>query len=444
MAKPVCIYSPFSSNRLNYVLNQLFKELLGIEYTLVKEKSHTIHINYSSEAVDGALQIVPYPLLSEKGIKTEHKSNVAINPWASSWGFYKTSDTELPYDIFSASFFLLSRYEEYLEFFLDEHYRFTARESVLSQFDVLDQPLINQWALILKDLLEERFEDLQFQPRKFEFISTIDIDQAWKYRHKGIKRNAAGFIRDFIEGKWENFKERIPVLLRFKKDPFFNFDWQLEFHNKHKIALRYFVLLADYDEYDKNIDWRNIWFRKALKNLDEVSNNQLGIHPSYASNTESEDLPNGINLKLDAEIKRLETIIERDITLSRQHFLMHKFPDTYQQLLCLGIQEEHSMGYSTHIGFRAGIAAPFYFYDLKNDLVTEMKLMPFCLMDITPLYYMGKSPTEAIELMKELMDRVKSVDGMFISLWHNESLAETERWKGWRILYEEMCKYSNA
>ena len=343
MANPVCIYSPISSNRLNYVLNQLFQELLGIEYKLISDKSETIHINYSEESIAGAIQIIPYPLLSERDIRAEHKSKVEISAWKNSWAFYKTSDSELPYDIFSASFFLLSRYEEYLEFFLDEHYRFTARESVLSQYDVLDQPLINQWAIIIKDLLRERFTDLSFSPRKFEFISTIDIDQAWKYRHKGIKRNTAGFIRDFIEGKWENFKERIPVLMRWKKDPFFNFDWQGEFHREHKIDLRYFVLLADYDEYDKNIDWRNKSFRKALRKLDEVCKNQLGIHPSYASNTESEDLPNGINPKLDTEIKRLETILERNITLSRQHFLMHKFPDTYQQLLCLGIQEEHSI-----------------------------------------------------------------------------------------------------
>ena len=96
------------------------------------------------------------------------------------------------------------------------------------------------------------------------------------------------------------------------------------------------------------------------------------------------------------------------------------------------------MGYSTHLGFRAGIAAPFYFFDLTKNESTNLKLYPFCAMDITPLHYMKQNPDEAIETLTELMNEVKAVNGLFVSLWHNESFSETERWKGWRKVYEAL------
>jgi myosin-crossreactive antigen len=113
-------------------------------------------------------------------------------------------------------------------------------------------------------------------------------------------------------------------------------------------------------------------------------------------------------------------------------------PATYRLLLELGIKEDHTMGYSTHLGFRAGIAAPFYWFDLETNEQTELRLMPFCAMDITPLHYRGESPSEATETIHELMLKVHEVGGLFVSLWHNESFSETERWIGWSSVYEDI------
>ena len=98
------------------------------------------------------------------------------------------------------------------------------------------------------------------------------------------------------------------------------------------------------------------------------------------------------------------------------------------------------MGYSTHLGFRAGIAAPFYWFDLEQNRSTSLLLFPFCSMDITPLHYYGQSNDEAIRNLQILVDRVKKTGGLYISLWHNDSLGERDRWRGWRGVYEAMIK----
>jgi hypothetical protein len=117
-------------------------------------------------------------------------------------------------------------------------------------------------------------------------------------------------------------------------------------------------------------------------------------------------------------------------------------PNTYHTLIANGITEDHTMGYSSHLGFRAGIAAPFYWFDLSANKETELKLFPFCAMDITPLHYRNESPKQATESLQSLMKKVQHVGGLFISLWHNESLSETERWKGWRKVYQSILETS--
>jgi hypothetical protein len=371
----------------------------------------------------------PYGLLDESGIDEKHKYSIVFSQWYDTQAFFPTGESELPFDIFSAAFFLTSHYEEYLGFTADEHNRFPAHESILVNQGRIEDPLVNEWALIIKKILIKSNSELTFNPRNFEFKSTIDIDQAWKFKHKGIVRNTVGSVRDLLRGKWENLLARWPVLLGFQKDAFHEaFSWHKNLEKKYGLQPYYFILLGDYAKYDKNISYDNTEFQNLIKSLDDKGS--LGIHPSYQSNANDDFV--------SEEKGRLENILSRKITRSRQHFLIHTMPNTYHRLLANGIYEDHTMGYSTHLGFRAGIAAPYYWFDLSANKKTELKLFPFCAMDITPLHYRGESPQEATAALHILIDKVHSVGGLFISLWHNESFSETERWRGWSSVYESL------
>lgn len=63
-------------------------------------------------------------------------------------------------------------------------------------------------------------------------------------------------------------------------------------------------------------------------------------------------------------------------------------------------------------------------------------------MDVTLRDYYRLDAMSGIELSKSLVDAVKSVNGEFVSLWHNESFSESGRWKGWRLVYEEVLNYA--
>ena len=61
-------------------------------------------------------------------------------------------------------------------------------------------------------------------------------------------------------------------------------------------------------------------------------------------------------------------------------------------------------------------------------------------MDGTLNTYMNLNPEEAIHKINEIISAVKSVDGTFISLWHNSSLSELNEWKNWKKVYASLVE----
>lgn len=111
---------------------------------------------------------------------------------------------------------------------------------------------------------------------------------------------------------------------------------------------------------------------------------------------------------------------------------MLKFPSTYRNLLARDITADYSMGFANEVGFRAGICCPFNFYDLDLERETTLRIHPFAAMDATLNLYMRLTPDEAFDKVKNLIVEIKKVNGVFSTLWHNETLSDEKQWKGWK------------
>ena len=95
------------------------------------------------------------------------------------------------------------------------------------------------------------------------------------------------------------------------------------------------------------------------------------------------------------------------------------------------------MGYAETIGFRAGTAHAFRWFDLSANEVTVLELHPFCVMDVTLKNYMNLPPQQAIDTIQMLINKVKEVNGTFAAIWHNETISDWGEWEGWRTVYEQ-------
>ncbi len=425
MNRIVRINADFDSDRLRFVLDLVFVQLLGIDYHLSKDDSSP-HLLYSNSV--GTDSVTQIPLASDLLFRFgfDPITVATLGNGKSAKLFPATTPADFDFDLFAAIFYLVSRYEEYSGFVPDTHKRFPPEASILHKLGALEYPLVNIWVLQLKEAILKKWPDLEFKPRKFQYISTIDIDSTFQYREKGWIWSLSGLIKDVVTLQFLKVLDRIKTLAALKPDDFDVFERVEKQHIIRKIEVVYFWLLGDYGPFDKNIFWNNKAQKSILKKLAET--HTIGIHPSYASN----DKP----WKLKIELERFKSLTGKEATKSRQHFLIHSFPKTYQNLLKNNLSEDYTLGYTSVSGFRAGIAAPFYFFDLETNTATPLKLFPFCSMDITAMHYDKMSIEQAIQKNKNLIKAVKEVDGLFISLWHNESLSGVGRWQGgWPQVY---------
>jgi hypothetical protein len=430
----VLILVPKMSNRLRYIMSFIMEEQLGLTYELTVnqatfEQFQGPRFVYGDAPLENDLFFKTSSLLFERDILSQdvkpftHEGILALFPV-----YHRLS--ALPFDIFSAAFYLLSRYEEYLPFVRDSHGRFEASSSILHQTGNLDKPVVDYWVRKLRVIFAERFSGLTMKQRTYTFVPTYDIDAAWSFLHKGIFRTTGAYLKDLSAGDWGNMKLRTSVLRKKQSDPFDTFDLQLSLQKEFKLRPAYFILFADYAVNDKNISVRNPYFHKLIRRLGDYA--EVGIHPSYNSFMNKP--------KLKQEIDRLSGVLNRPVTMSRQHFLRMNLPIAYHNLIDSDITDDYTMGYASEPGFRAGVADSFQFYDLDNDLMTGLRVHPFQLMDGTLCDYLKLNPEAAIIKAKEIINRVREVDGTFISLWHNESLSDSKRWAGWLKVYHELIR----
>jgi hypothetical protein len=434
----ILIYTPKTSSRLHYAVKLVINQICGFDYTVTTSGEEFLNfkgarINYSDKEFPfESMNIIPSGFLLLKGIKNITPQVLNIQPAPVLFPNAPESGCDLGFDIFSAAFYLTSRYEEYLPFIEDRYGRFEADQSMAFRHGFLEKPVVDIYAQQLVKELKLRFPFIENPVKRSSFIPTYDIDIAYAYKGKGISRNILAILKDIMGFNFANLKNRILVLTGKMKDPFDTYTFQLNLQKKYNLKPIYFFLAAEYGPFDRNISTTTKNFEVLLKTLGDYAD--TGIHPSFASNTKE--------ARLDREIKIISRTLNKPVENSRQHFLKLYFPATYQSLIKYNIYRDYSMGYASYPGFRAGTCTPFYFYNLSSETETRLKIFPITVMDGTLRDYLNLNPSEALNRIKNLIDQVHKVNGTFISLWHNESLCECNQWIGWRKVYASMIEYA--
>ena len=424
----ISIYTKNKSNRLTYTVDFIFKEIAQIPYQICTDDSSlTDHvINYSDEELPiNGYQICPSGLLFSKDhTHPELGSDLAF------FCLFSMKSGHHSFDVFSAIFYLISRMEEYDSSQFDTHGRFVANQSILVKEKQQYNPIVDQWVFKLLEHVNHHFNSNYQISRRYNQYCTIDIDNAYAFKYKGVLRTFAGTLKDSLTNPTK-LKQRWGLHMRNAKDPYDTYSYIQHFSKTHKLELLFFFLLGDYAQNDKNIRFDHPKMKSLINQLKEYST--IGIHPSYASNK---------NLKMiRVEKQRLEHILGESVYHNRFHFLRFSLPQSYQYLLTCGISDDYSMGYADQIGFRAGTCTPFYFYDLENEIQTTLKVHPFAYMDGVLNDHLKLNTEMALDKVQQLRKNVIEVKGTFTSIWHNESLSNVDRWSGWQEVFEGSWQY---
>lgn len=427
----VLLFVPEANSRTLYIFEFLFGTVLGVKYEITTKEvefqaSVLPKINYSPTNFTSGLFLKAHSLLFEKIIGKQEIEEIDYQGYK--LFFPTTDDSFLPFDPFACAFYLITRYEEYLPEHTDEHERFADAENLLATLGMHQKPVVDQMAYWIAEKIKENYPGFSIRLRSFQFFTTIDIDNAWAYKNKSFLVSTGAFLRALLTGQWNEVKQRLIVALGIQTDPYDTYSFIMSTYQGQTGCLKFFFLVGDRNRFDKNISHKNKAFRQLINNLASVC--EVGIHPSYASNQKI--------WLFQKEKERLENIIKRPVTKSRQHYLKLHFPKTYKNLLKSGISDDFTMGFAALAGFRAGTCTPFAFFDLSENQRTELTIHPFQVMDVTLKNYLHMNPEEAWKLTETLMQEVKKVNGTFISLWHNESLKDSGQWSGWRMVFEKV------
>jgi hypothetical protein len=379
-------------------------------------------MSYSKQPLSNELFVRSNDLLFEQGLSD---LDIHVHQWDDTKGFFSTGDrSDLPFDIFASSFYLLSRYEEYLPHVKDDYGRFMAKESLAYQHRFLSQPVVDIWAYKLRDVLKERFPDFKFEERHYKIQPVIDIPTAYYFRQKGLLRTIGGTLNDLGRFKLKQLYQRYLVLMGFKRDPYDTFKWIITLQKKSNFKFMVLFLIGDFSTFDKNISTNKKEFIALIKSVADYCD--VGIKASYFS---LEDIS-----ILKKEKLKMESITNTDLKAVRHSFSKLNLPKSYRNLVELEINQDFTMGYIDTLGFRAGTCTPFQFYDLDYEVQTPLQINPYHCLDFALLKY--QSQLDKTEHLQKLIAEVKAVNGTFVPIFHNYSFSDLERWKGFRSLFK--------
>lgn len=426
------IYTHKITSRFTYTMNQVFSGILGIEirFTATVEdfiKHQGPKITYTKQPLQSEFHIGCHPLLFENGISD---FDIHMQQWEDVACFFKASEkSHVPFDIFAASFYLLSRYEEHLPHVKDKHGRYPYGDSIAVKNKFIRKPIVDIWAKKLLKLLLARFPDLAHQKKQFNYQPIIDVTTSHAFAYRGLVRSISGLLIDLSKFQFRRISERIAVLLGIRRDPYDNYMKITRLHQQYNVKGQFFFQVADYGRYDKNISIHHNQFRRLIKSVSDYS--KVSLIASYKALSDF--------TWLRIEKKRLRELIHRPVKSVRLRYNKIHIPETYKELVEAEFTSDYSMGYTFQIGFRAGTCSTIYFYDISNEQQLPIKIRPFAVHDLALLKY---DKEVALENLNTIIEEVKAVDGRLITIFTNANFGKKETvhiQSIYEILIKKLC-----
>ncbi|MBT0606612.1 DUF7033 domain-containing protein [Aequorivita echinoideorum] len=421
------LYTTKLTPRISYIFKHICLRILEVDVVFTTAIEEFIahsgpKFSYGKKPLGNELFFQSYGLLEQQGFET---IDISVKKWDETVGFFAVSNNSaLPFDIFSASFYMLSRYEEYLPHVKDKMGRFMASESLAFKENFLHQPVVDIWAYKFKNLLKDLFPEMEFPKKKITIHPVIEASQPFAYSQKGAFRTLFGYINNLLEGKIREIINRTQVIIGAKRDPFNTFKWIINIATRSNFKLTIFFLLGNSLVFEESLNTHRQKFKLLLKYVADYK--EVGLLFSYAALTDYE--------LLKEEKQQMEAITNRPLASSINSQLLVNLPDIYRNLVELEVKKDFTMVFRDTVGFRAGTCTPFLFYDLDYEVKTPLTLCPAAM---TTYAFQTKYPTDIEKSVNGMLDAVNAVNGTFTILFTNKDFSYLEKNKIWRSIFSE-------
>ena len=435
-----------------YIIDVLLTEFLGLEYSFEsseKQNEWTIFLDNGSSIVIRVAFISnhkePLSYLAENNIPSNVEfCELAFSPEPDmpvlfGKGGLSISQSSIicDVDIFAGAFFMLTRWEEYVNKARDAHDRFPATESLAFKYGFLDRPIVNEYVEFFWNILVQLGFQGAKKERSFNIVPTHDVDSTFYWRNwRFILKTLAGDLvkRKAIKKFASSLIELIQIGLGFRKDPFDTFDMLMHSSDNHRVKSHFFFMAGGNSKYDNAYEIGNTKTKRLIKKIKERGH-FIGVHPSYNSYLDGE--------MLEEERARVAKVAEQEVVHGRHHVLRYDVTKTPRLWNELNMQWDSTLGYAEHNGFRAGVCYPFKMFDFLSGIVLSTKQKPLVFMEVTDFKYRNLKLEQAFKETQHLVSTVKKYDGEFVCLWHNSNINGVVWRKRFNKIYRMILSASN-
>lgn len=427
---------PYYCPEIQYVLYVLFDEFLGFSYSVQTGDYSEVTVCLEN---GNRLIIEDHFFFELKAVHYLQQEHIPMDVVYGSMSFIPESDIPAIFgypgckifnegeqktvrcqlDVIASAFFMLTRWEEYVNPSRDQHDRFPAFESLAYRFGFLDRPVVNEYVEMLWNMLSFLGIQQNRRERTFRFVPTHDVDML-QDQGNILRRMAGNLIRN------RSIKLCIQELCDRKRKPFDVFDHLMNLSEQAGVKSRFYFMSADDSGYDYEYYLDDPLFVLAIEKI-KKRGHVIGFHPGYHTYIYSS--------RWKEEKQCLEKASHAEVDEGRQHFLRFRVPDTWRIWNENGMRTDSSLSYPEQAGFRCGVCYPYPVFDILRRTMLALRERPLIAMDGTFVYYQRLNPQHTYEHMMKLMNKVHQYQGDFVFLWHNSGFNAGV----WR-LYEGVVK----
>lgn len=418
----------------SYILNIIFTEFLGLPYEMLPgDDRDNYHIVFDDKEI-----IIKDAFFSQYRDDLSYLTDQAL-PGGIAYcknDFTVESDIPVIYgngiiqilsnkiicgiDIFASSFFMLTRWEEYVNKKRDSIDRFPGSQSIAVKQNFISRPVVNEYAEMLWNMMQKLGIKLSRQKQKFEITITHDID----------------FLRySFIRSIGDIVINRKSVLLVFKhlrylfsEDPYNTFDFLMNISESLGIRSHFYFMSSDSGlKYDTRFYINDKRFRTTVSRIKE-RNHIIGFHPGfYTYNNDNRWI---------YEKRVLEEAINQETKEGRQHYLRMDVSKTLPIWDHNRMETDSTLGYANFVGFRCGTGNIFTVFDFLNRKQLKLIERPLIIMDSTLRSNSNFSHTKAKEICSHYISTGKKYNTGITFLFHNASFIV--EWDGYDSVYKDI------
>ena len=331
------------------------------------------------------------------------------------------------YDVFGLIFWVLSRSEEVYAplYLLDQHSRFPSYNSHAYKYGYLDRPIVDEWFDVLLQL------SLRYWPRITTYspdycinvTHDVDLPSAYSFRRpRGLLKSLVTNMSSGHDSLITIFQSLLSPSISSSLsscDPYNSFDFLMDVSESYGTTSTFNFSFKPLSSYDPCYRLTHPAISSMINHI-HSRGHLLGFHSSYNFLPSLLTHTGHLFLRYCKEFD-----LHQSFWGSRAHFLRWQWPSTAYALESAGFDSDSTLGYADSPGFRCGTCHPFSMFDPLNKKRLNIKQIPLILMDTTLFAstYLGLGyDSDAYDLITNIRNRCKSVNGNFNLLWHNSSL----------------------